>query len=34
MLKELCGDQYDEAVRRYQAGEDGPETYSWDEGIP
>lgn len=24
---------YDEVIVRYRAGEDGPETYSWDEGI-
>lgn len=26
-------DDYDEWVRKFEEGEDGPETYSWDEGI-
>jgi len=30
----LAGDGYDELVREAKAGEDGPETYGWDVGIP
>lgn len=29
----LTGDDYDGWVARYQEGENGPETYAWDEGI-
>ena len=29
-----AGDRYAEWVRRQRAGEDGPDTYTWDEGIP
>jgi hypothetical protein len=29
----LTGDGYDAWIAAYQAGEDGPETYSWDTGI-
>jgi len=32
-LRLLLGDEYDDAIRGYMDGEDGPETYSWDEGI-
>jgi len=34
MVRALAGDGYEELVREAKAGEDGPETYSWDEGIP
>jgi hypothetical protein len=29
----LTGDRYNETIREYCDGEDGPETYYWDEGI-
>ncbi len=29
----LTGDGYDQWVKAMKAGEDGPETYDWDEGI-
>ena len=29
----LAGDDYDAWIAEYRDGEDGPETYSWDEGI-
>lgn len=29
----LTGDGYQQWVMEMKAGEDGPETYSWDEGI-
>lgn len=31
-LRILLGDRYFDAVARYCAGEDGPETYEWDHG--
>ena len=33
MVRALTGDGYAEWVRKRKAGEDGPETYEWDEGI-
>jgi hypothetical protein len=30
----LAGDQYEGLVAAAKAGEDGPDTYTWDEGIP
>lgn len=35
MVRELLGtlDSYEEWVRLYSEGEDGPDTYAWDEGI-
>lgn len=33
MVRALTGDQYDQWVSRAKSGEDGPDTYSWDEGI-
>ena len=33
MVRALTGDKYSEWVAEYCKGEDGPETYSWDEGI-
>jgi hypothetical protein len=33
MVRSLTGDKYEEWISRYQEGEDGPNTYSWDEGI-
>ena len=34
MVRALTGDGYSEFVRAARAGEDGPDTYEWDEGIP
>ncbi len=33
VVRALTGDKYDEWVVEAKAGEDGPETYEWDEGI-
>lgn len=33
MLRALTGDRYAEVIADYRDGEDGPETYTWDEGI-
>ena len=33
MLRALLGDAYAEWVKQWQDGEDGPDTYEWDEGI-
>jgi hypothetical protein len=33
MVRILAGDKYDAIVREYRDGEDGPDTYEWDEGI-
>lgn len=33
MVRELTGDDYDEWVADHNAGEDGPDTYEWEEGI-
>jgi hypothetical protein len=33
MVRALAGDRYAEIVRDAKAGEDGPETYEWNEGI-
>lgn len=33
MLRVLLGDKYEEEIKKWEDGEDGPETYSWDEGI-
>lgn len=33
MVRVLAGDRYAEIVREAKAGDDDPETYSWDEGI-
>ncbi len=34
MVRILAGDRYKQIVTETQAGEDGAETYIWDEGIP
>lgn len=34
MLRVLLGDGYAAAIERYCDGEDGPDTYGWDEGTP
>lgn len=33
MVRTLAGDRYDAIVAAAKAGEDGPETYSWNVGI-
>ena len=33
MVRYLVGDRYEQVIAEYEAGEDGPDTYSWDEGI-
>lgn len=33
MVRSLTGEGYEEFVRAYCDGEDGPHTYDWDEGI-
>lgn len=34
MVRALTVDDYEEWVKAAQDGEDGPDTYEWDEGIP
>lgn len=34
MVRALTGDDYEQWVKEYCDGEDGPDTYSWDEGMP
>ena len=34
IVRKLTGDSYDEWVKAYQSGEDGPQTYDWDVGVP
>lgn len=34
MVRHLAGDDYEQIVAEARAGEDGPETYDWDCGIP
>ena len=33
MVRALAGDRYEQIVADAKDGEDGPDTYSWDEGI-
>jgi hypothetical protein len=33
VVRILAGEKYEQVVADYKAGEDGPETYGWDEGI-
>jgi hypothetical protein len=33
MVRELAGDDYERIVADAKRGEDGPDTYSWDEGV-
>jgi len=33
IVRTLAGDQYETVIAEYRDGEDGPETYEWDEGI-
>lgn len=32
-VRAILGPDYDEFVRAYQTGEDGPDSYEWDTGI-
>jgi len=32
-VRYLSGPYYDELIKSYRDGEDGPETYEWDQGI-
>lgn len=34
MVRILAGDRYEQVVRDACDGEDGPDTYSWEVGIP
>jgi len=34
MVRALTGDDYDTWVKEFNTGEDGPNSYEWDEGIP
>ena len=34
MVRILTGDEYETIVKIAKSGEDGPDTYSWDVGIP
>jgi len=33
MVRALTGDEYDDWIAKHDDGEDGPNTYDWDEGI-
>jgi hypothetical protein len=33
IVRMLTGDRYEQVITEYRDGEDGPDTYSWDEGI-
>jgi hypothetical protein len=33
MVRILAGDDYEQWVRDFEAGEDGPHTYYWDTGV-
>lgn len=34
MVRLLAGEHYERIIRDAKAGEDGPDTYEWEEGIP
>lgn len=34
VVRILTGDEYDDWIIDYCGGENGPDTYEWDEGIP
>lgn len=34
MVRELAGDRYEQVVADAMRGEDGPQTYKWEVGIP
>jgi len=33
VVRALTGDEYEQIIKDAKAGEDGPDTYMWDEGI-
>ena len=33
IIRKIYGDDYDKWVQSYMAGEDGPGTYEWNEGV-
>lgn len=33
VVRELTGENYAQWIAEWEAGEDGPKTYEWDEGI-
>lgn len=33
MVRCLTGDKYETWIKEFKAGEDGPDTYCWDEGV-
>jgi len=33
-IAKIAVDDYDKFVKEYEDGEDGPNTYEWDKGIP
>lgn len=33
VVRELTGDEYNDYIREWEDGEDGPKTYEWDIGI-
>lgn len=33
MIRALTGGHYDDVIARAKSGEDGPDTYEWNEGI-
>lgn len=33
VVRHLTGEKYDEWIREYKDGSDGPDTFDWDEGI-
>ncbi len=33
MVRELAGDEYEQIVADAKNGQDGPDTYEWDEGV-
>ena len=34
IIKAIKGSDYEEWIKTWESGEDGPKTYEWDEGIP
>ena len=34
IVRALTGDRYEQVIAEAKAGEDGPNTYDWEEGIP
>ena len=34
MIRALLDDKYEDWVTEFCGGEDGPDTYEWDEGVP